>query len=168
MKDKIFVALIIDWKKGVYESYLVNPTEKHYKQVLAYTGAYCTCDEDLIQTTSAVKELGELRPYSWVLIEDSDVDEFDFVIWYWLDLFPLAEDMPIEKVSFHFPKYALCYDKKKEYLPVIEKIGQCIEVETRSDSKTIEEAIIVHAQDKRIPGIIDRRLEKGDGHGKTA
>jgi hypothetical protein len=161
MDEKIFVGLVVDWEKGTYEVYLVNPTGRRYKRVEVYTGAYCSGDNELLETSRAIKDLGELKPYSWVFLEGSGVDSFDFVIWYWLDLIPADENATVEKLCFYLPKYgyAMCYDKVKEYLPIIEKTGPRIEVSVRNGPETIDDGVKINRQDKRTPGIIDFRKE---------
>lgn len=133
LSEEVFVALIIDWNNDRYESYIVNPTDKYYKRVVGYTGAFCGDDDGLIETSRAVKEFGELKPYSAIPVESSDTEAFDFVIWYHLDLYPKNGTEKVGLFAFHFPKYALAYDQAKQLLPIINRVGQKIKLEERTE-----------------------------------
>lgn len=160
MDEKIFAAFAVDWEKGTYEIYLVNPTEVHYKQVSTYTGAFCSDDDALIETSRCAKNLGELRPYSWLRLEEDTSDALDFVIWYWVDLIPLTVNQPVKKLALSLPKYgyATCYEEKSGYLPIIEKKCPLVEVGARSSNLSMDEQIQEDRQNKRIPVVLDIRL----------
>lgn len=159
MKEKIFAALAVDWDKETYEIYLVNPTGVHYGKVSAYTGAFFSDDDGVVQTSRAAKNMGELRPYSWVRLEDSTTDGLDLAIWYWIDLECANGKRPAEKLMFTVPKYgyAACYEERCGYLPVIEKICPRLDVETRPGDLSIDDQMDIDRQDKGIPGVIDKR-----------
>lgn len=130
--QEIFVGLIIDREQDLYTSYIVNPTEKSYKRVQGYTGAFCGDDDGLIETSRAVRELGELKPYSSIYLEEGDMGTFDFVVWFLLDFYPDNQIESLQKMSFHFPKYALGYEKSMEVLPILNRSGQKIKLEQRT------------------------------------
>lgn len=156
MEEKVFAAFDVAWEKGTYEIYLVNPTVVHYKQVLTYTGAFCSYGEEVIETTRAAKNNRELRPYSWIRLEEDTTDGLDFLIWYWVDLVPLAQGQPVEKLAFSLPKYgyAMCYEEKSGYLPVLEKKCPFVEVSSRGSGPSIEEIIVKDKQDKGKPDVL--------------
>lgn len=135
----LFVGFIINEKDCSYEVHLVNPTDKHYSRVFALTGAYCGDDDGLIETSKATKEKGTLSAHSSLLLErGDDLDEFDFVIWFHLDIYEAGKSIPT-KVWFQLPKYG--WNSTTVHLPVLEKKGTLIELEDRNDRETIEEEI---------------------------
>ncbi len=139
-KIEPFVAFIMNKKDYTFEVHLVNPTDIQYVRVFLLSGAFCSLDDDgLLETGKVVKEKGVLLPHSSIVLDASDWDELDFVIWYNLDLYPENSGTPTT-VSFDLPKYGGDYDDKIELLPVLEKKGVRIEL-VESDRKIIEETI---------------------------
>jgi len=137
----IFVALIINKENSTYEIYLVNQTNKNYSRVVGLTGAYMTCDEDLIQTSQAVKEIGDLPSHSFVFLEGADLGGLDFVIWYELDLYNEEDKRKPEMTRFSLPKYSWIFEKEMLALPILNTKGLRIELGERSEHETIEEMI---------------------------
>jgi len=159
MEEKIFAALNVDWQEGRYQIFLVNPTEKSYRQVTAYTGAYFSDDDKVVEQSRFAKSMGELCPYSWVVLEDDTVNQLDFFIWYWLDLLPIDQSLPAETLEFSLPKYKYtsCYENSCQYLSVIEKRCPGIAVQERSSDLGISEQIIKDRQVKRSLFVFDFR-----------
>lgn len=135
----LFVGFIINEKDSSYEVYLVNSTKKNYCRVFVLSGAYCGDDDGLLETSKVTKEKGPLPPHSFQLLERSDLDGLDFVIWFHLDIYEDAASEPI-RVWFELPKYG-GLNSKIVRLSVLEKEGTLIELETRNDGETIEEEI---------------------------
>lgn len=122
MDQQVFIGLVIDWDKDVYQVHLVNPTPQHFKRVQVYSGAYFGDEEGLIHTSTVTKEFGELTPRTAIILEEGDTGAFDFVVWFWIDLY--AANQAVEKMHVQIPKYARDYDKKKEMLAIIDQNGQ--------------------------------------------
>ena len=133
MDQQVFIGLVIDWENDFYKIHIINPTEKHYKRVQIYSGAFCGDEDGLVHTSTVTKELGELKPHSAIALEEGDAGAFDFVVWFWIDLY--ATNQAVEKMHFQIPKYARDYDKKKEKLPLIDQIGQKILLDFRTGSE---------------------------------
>ena len=129
--EKPFIGFIIDWKKMYYEINLVNPTDRKISSVLAYTGAFCGDTDGLIETSRVTREKGEILSNSSILLEKSDVDGLEFVIWFHLDIYFEGEEKPL-KVWFNIPKNGWNYKDNEEMLPVLNKKGQIIELKERN------------------------------------
>lgn len=133
-----FIGFIIDEKDYSYEIHLVNPTDKNFSRVFSLTGAFCGDDDGLLETSRATREKGILPSHSSILLEKSDLDGLDFVIWFHLDLYEKEGGRP-KKVCFYLPKYHWTCENEK--LPVIEKKGIFIKLKTRIGYKTIEREV---------------------------
>jgi hypothetical protein len=66
--------------------YLINNTDIRYPNVKRLTGAFCSIDEDLMETGKKVSGPFAIEPRSVYKIEGSDTGELDFVVWYDLDM----------------------------------------------------------------------------------
>lgn len=139
-----FVGFVIDRENYKFDVYLINPTNKHYKRVVLFTGAFASEEEELLQTSRLVKEKGELLPNSALLIDSSDLGELDFVIWYNLDLYPSGAVSP-EMLSFSILKYPWDYKRKVINLPILNKEGMRIDLEIRQSDESIAK---IAAKDK--------------------
>lgn len=139
-QEKSFIAFIVNDRKSDYTVMLVNPTEKHYSRVVTLTGAYISIDEDLLETSKAVKERGELPPMSAINIESCDIDGLEFTIWYHVDLYEKDTVDPWH-VWFILPRVTGALSGyKPEKLPVISSQGVKIELEPCKE-RNIEEEI---------------------------
>jgi len=91
MKSKVFNFLFVGFVMpnpwGDFFLYLVNGTKTYYKRVLALTGMFASMDNDLLESSHARSEKGDLPPCSSLLLEKGSSYDLDFVIWYHLDLF---------------------------------------------------------------------------------
>ncbi|MBF0385673.1 MAG: hypothetical protein HQL27_07345 [Candidatus Omnitrophica bacterium] len=131
-EKKVFAALIIDWDKYEYSSFIVNPTKTCYKEVAIVSQGFSGDDDGLSQRSTSFRKLGSLWSNSAIPLESSDVDAFNWVICFDINLVPYDSNLPVEKYTFHFPKYAMAYDGSKQILPVIYQTGQRIELEPRN------------------------------------
>jgi hypothetical protein len=138
VQPRLFVGFIINDETGEYCVYLINNSAINYKRVRALTGAYCSIDDDLLETSKSVSEKGPLAAGSKVLIEKSDIDGLDFVIWFHFDLFP--EKGKIKKYWFQLPKYYQLQENDKVMMPVINQAGWIIKLIER-DGELIDEEI---------------------------
>ena len=66
--------------------YLVNNTDQAYSAVERLTGAFCSMDDDLMETGKRMTDMGGLPAASLAELEPSDTGELDFVVWYFLDM----------------------------------------------------------------------------------
>jgi hypothetical protein len=86
-EKELYIALDIDWKTGIFYTYLINPTDIDYSHVLFNSDGYGSFDDELIQTDSKEKDLGKLSRNSFVVIEQSHLYELgEFNISYHLTL----------------------------------------------------------------------------------
>ncbi len=122
-----FVAFTMNSQTNTYQVFLVNPTRTPYVRVVTLTGAFMTMDDDLVETSKAVKERGELLPMSALEIESGDVDDLEFSVWYHLDLYEQGAGDPVHS-WFSLPgAMSALFGYKPESLPVI-SAGQLIEM----------------------------------------
>ena len=77
-----------------FQVHIVNPTSTNYSRVVKETGGYAFFDEELVKTSEFIKEMGSLPPNSTLLVDESDLGERDFTIWYNFDLYKLDEEKP--------------------------------------------------------------------------
>lgn len=166
MDEKIFVAFDVDWKANIYRVYLVNPTDKYYKQVSTYTGAFCSDDDGVIETSRSADNKGELLPYSWLILEEDTTEQLDFVIWYWLDLYLKNEVIPMEKMCFNLPKYGYVagYEDMLRYLPIIEKKCYWVNVTERENPLDINGAVIEDSREKKRGKYLIKSRETRDSN----
>jgi hypothetical protein len=78
-----------------FQVHLVNPTSADYKRVVKETGGYTFFDDELVSTNVFIKEMGSLPPNSTLLVDESDLGERDFTIWYRFDLYQGDEEKPV-------------------------------------------------------------------------
>jgi len=96
---KPHLLLFLDSNEFKFRVYLVNPTEKNYNSFIVQTGTYFFIDDKPVQSNSVKKEFGEFNLNSSILIDESDIGELDFTIWYRIELF--QKDLEnIEKLNF--------------------------------------------------------------------
>lgn len=139
--NKPFIAFIVtdDDKEWTYEAILVNPTNTDYERVESLTGAHMSIDDDLLETSKSVRELGVLPPQSSIRIEGSDVDGLEFRAWFHLDLYERGSSKPWQ-VWFGLPGPLTVWSNyKPEPLPVLKKEGQVIELLERNGPDIPEE-----------------------------
>jgi len=131
--ERVFAAFVKPEEWGDYSVYLVNNTPVQYRRVVALTGMYMSVDEDLLESTRATHEWGELPPHSAILLEDGDYRDLDFVIWHHLDLVPADPALPPERVWFQFGGSSFARRGDPEPLPVLDREGWLIELRARPD-----------------------------------
>ena len=90
--------------------FLVNRTDTSYTNVVCRTGAWVTCDRELLETSVSTKEMGQLPAGAMLQIDESDVYELDFTIWYELTL--TAEDGSEKLVRCSIRKYGRVDDSQ--------------------------------------------------------
>ena len=139
MSRELFVGFVMSNAYPYeYHAYLVNNSVKHYSRVQSLTGAYCSIDDDLLQTGMGLKERGELPARSYMLIEKGDGDDLDFVIWYDLDLYD-SEGVLVERRNFRLPR--LWHHNENDItLPILNQPGEIIVLGTRQDA-SIDESV---------------------------
>lgn len=130
-----FLALVRNGE--LYDVFLLNPTDERYKRIKKLTGGFCSEEYTLIETGKAVFDLPELKPHSFIKIDDIHYTERDYVIWYELD-FILENDDKILKTG-SVPKYI----SEKEY-PIgygFNKNGWILKLNERRRRESIEEIV---------------------------
>lgn len=144
---KPFVAFVMNDSDNTYTLLLVNPTDKNYPLVRGFTGAFMTVDDDLLETSKSVGDLGALPPKSSLKIESSDQDGLEFVIWYHLDLCEEGVAGPLHG-WFDLPKYGRGYEPKN--LPILGIQGMRIDL-SPCDKKNVDEDVAsVTTMDSRL------------------
>lgn len=82
-----------------FQVHLVNPTSSDYNRVVKETGGYTFFDDELVNTSVFIKEMGSLPPNSTLLVDESDLGERDFTIWYNFDLYK-GEEEKAERITY--------------------------------------------------------------------
>ena len=141
-----FVGFILD--DAGYQVHLVNPTNVSYRRVVILTGAFCGDDDGVLETSKVVKELGALGPQSALLMEASDLDGLDFVIWFHVDLYRQEATAPAERVWFDLPKYGRRY--AAALLPVLNVQGMRIALDARQGDGIEQEARTIHMEGRYV------------------
>lgn len=120
LDGRVFAVMKKDEAARTFTVFLVNRTRKTYSDVTIRTGGWVSFDDELVQTSESVRVLGPLHPRARLQIDQSDLDELDFVIWYRLIL--KDEDGRETAVRFSIPKYG--------YLPqqYVEEFGAMVGV----------------------------------------
>lgn len=140
--ENIFIALIIYRKSSSYEMYLVNQTDRNYSRVVGLTSASSSSDNDFMETGKAMKEIGNLPPYSFVFLEGTDLEELDFVILYKFDLYrEQNKERPEMACLGLFAKYLWMDEKGMIDLPILNTKGFRIEINKADRSETIEQMV---------------------------
>ncbi len=120
----LFAAFVVHDATNRFSVYLVNNSSTSYANVTMLTGGFLSADGDVIQTSKITKEKGALQPYSALLLDESDYDELDFVIWYELTL---ADEAGHRRVyQLQLPKYGVGYEKAVRDIPVLGQKGMPI------------------------------------------
>ena len=70
-----------------FQVHIVNPTPNKYIRIVMETGAYTLVDDELVTTNTITKEFAELPPNGSLLVDESDLGERDFTIWYRFELY---------------------------------------------------------------------------------
>lgn len=94
-----------------------------------FSGGFASADDDLIRTSTFTKDKGTLQPQSHVLLDESDYDELDFVIWYELELTDMEGRRRV--YQFHLPKYGAGYEKAVQDIPILRQKGMPIVLRER-------------------------------------
>jgi hypothetical protein len=135
--ERVFVAFVKPEEWGDFSVYLVNNTPAHYRRVVTLTGMFASVDEDLLESTRARADRGELLPYSTILLEDGDYRDLDFVIWYHLDLVPADPARQPERLWSQFGGLSFVGRGHPERLPVLDRDGWLIQLRARQGSSDL-------------------------------
>jgi hypothetical protein len=115
----------------VYELFLVNEGDYDLTDVKLYTGGFEGSDNTVTELNRLTRSLGGLRKGASVLIEDLDVGELDFILWYHFNL-TFVDDVKI-KSWFQISKaYAL---RESRYCPALKTEGFHFPLKLRSERK---------------------------------
>lgn len=82
-----------------FQVHIVNPTPNKYIRVVMETGAYILVDNELATTNTITKEFAELPPSGSLLVDESDLGERDFTIWYRFELY-MANGEKLERIDY--------------------------------------------------------------------
>ena len=135
--ERVFVAVVKPEEWGDYSVYLVNNRPAHYRRAVTLTSMFASVDEDLLESTHARHEWGELPPHSAILLEDGDYLDLDFVISHHLDLVPADTARPPKRVWFQFGRLHFARLGDPALLPVLDRDGWAIELTPREDSSEL-------------------------------
>ena len=103
LDGKVFAVMARDEAARTFTVFLVNRTQRTYSDVTIRTGGWVSSDDDMIQTSESVRSCGPLPPGATLQIDQSDLDELDFVIWYRLIL--KDEDGSETSAGFGIPRH---------------------------------------------------------------
>lgn len=131
-----FLALT---KNGdLYDVFLVNPTDIKYTSIKELTGGFASDESVLIETGKTVSDLPELKPHSFIKIDDIHWTERDYIIWYELDF--VLEDGNIIYKRGSVPKYHL--EKETPIKYGLNKDGWILKkLINRPENKSIDEIV---------------------------
>lgn len=146
---KPLAGFIIDDENGIFQVYLINPSKKKYSQVIKLTGGFSGDDDGLIETSKVFKELGPLPSESVLKIDESDLDELDFVIWYHLDL--IDDNNEVIQFRFQLPKYYWWCEDKFEILPILNEKGMKFKPQERNGELIKERIKTLNMEPKYHP-----------------
>ncbi len=130
-----FLALVENG--DLYDVFLINPTDIKYPGIKKLTGGYASGDDFVIETGKAVFDLPELKPHSFIKIDDIHYIERDYIIWYELD-FLLEDGSKIYKKG-SISKYYLDKASLIEYN--FNKEGWIENLIDRPENKSIDEIV---------------------------
>ncbi len=157
-------GLFIDFSKDIteflFEVYLVNNTSECFKSIKMLSGGVISDEDTILETSKVVKDFGELKPYSKIKIDESDLGELDFKIWYWLDLINEYDD---EKQFFaSLPRGG--GNENQVFINLMERTGKCIMEEIKDlnmDSQLIDMKKRREGRDSEFYGveIVEKALE---------
>lgn len=108
VNGKLFGAVVEDGLR--FQVFLINRTGTTYTSVVRRTGAWVSCDDELLQTSTSTKEIGQLPAGGMLEIDESDVYELDFTIWY--ELILTAADGAEKLVRCSIRKYGRVDDSQ--------------------------------------------------------
>jgi hypothetical protein len=97
-KDKPYFDYSENSKKFKFQVHLVNPTTTNYIRVKKETGSHFFMDDELVTSKRVIKEMGCLPPKSTLLVDESDLGERDYTIWYNFDLYP-EDNQKTERIT---------------------------------------------------------------------
>ena len=120
-----------------FKIYLVNPTNTNYFRVVKLTGGFASDDDVLVETSKVMREIGTLSKKSYILLEESNSYDLDFVIWYHLDLYSEQTPTNPEKVWFDLPKYGWGYEDNISDLPILNTKGMMIDLKNRNELSSL-------------------------------
>jgi hypothetical protein len=132
-----FVAFIKNDIESSYEVHLVNPTDHFYTRLYTLSWGYEGDMDGFIETSKALREKGELRPQSSLLLETGGYEDLDFVVIWYLDLYRAGNSSPV-LTWFTIPKGHWSY--VEDNLPILKQKGMRIELKIDRE-KIIEEEI---------------------------
>ena len=89
-----------------FQVHIVNPTPNKYIRVVMETGAYILVDDELVTTNTITKEFAELPPNGSLLVDESDLGERDFTIWYRFELY-MANGEKLESIDYKLNAYSV-------------------------------------------------------------
>ncbi len=95
-----------DGPAGLYTVYFVNQSPEPLQAVRITSRAYCSGDDELIQTTEGVKQLASIPPEGHAVAEVDDEGAFDFAIGFSAAVETAAGT---ETMSFSVAKYLTAY-----------------------------------------------------------
>ncbi len=118
--------------KNKYEIFLVNNSSISYTSVTTNSGANLAQDENTpAEMNTGSKSYGELKPYSFIKLEDGDVDWLDDHIWSQLLLKNESEKVTKKFFEIGGLAFVMNYqDKKEEKIPVFKESGRVVETKT--------------------------------------
>lgn len=119
LDGKLFGVMVEDGSR--FRVYLVNRTDTSYTNVVRRTGAWVSCDDELLQTSVSTEAIGHLAAGGMLQLDESDVYEFDFTIWYQLTL--TAADGSEKSVRCSIRKYGRVDDHQ-----FVEELGRKVGV----------------------------------------
>lgn len=113
-----------------FEVYLVNGTDVTFNNASLKTGSYSGMDDDLIQTNTVNREIETIFKKSAILLDKSDLNELDFVIWYTLLLPSGYKDKNVRKIRFQLPRHE--YVESNERINILDKTGMILDARVES------------------------------------
>lgn len=121
----------------LYDVYLINPTDIKYTRIKKLTGGFASGDDFVVETSKAVFDLPELKPHSFIKIDDIHYTERDYIIWYELD-FVLEDKSTIYKKG-SIPKY---FSEKESLIGYdFNKEGWISKLIDRPENKSIDDIV---------------------------
>ena len=76
-----------------FQVHLHNPTDTLFAKVTMRTGGFTFSDDELVTTETVNKEFGELAPRGSLQVDESDLGELDFKIWYEFQLYDKGNEV---------------------------------------------------------------------------
>ena len=102
-QNKIDVLFKKDKKKWIFQVHLINNSDTNFREINQRSHWSTSNDDEYIQTSTSNKQLWALKTWSRLLIDESDLNELDFLISYFLEL--IDEDWNLFNFWFSLPKH---------------------------------------------------------------